>query len=53
MYLRQINLTEVDIEVFWVVIPCSDVAGYQRFGEPCCLLLGGEVTGDGKEKAYI
>jgi len=24
------------VEVFWVVTPCSDEVGYQRFGEPCC-----------------
>jgi hypothetical protein len=23
--------------VFWVVMPYSDVAGYQGFGHPCCL----------------
>jgi len=22
--------------VFWVVAPCSVVAGYQRLGGPCC-----------------
>jgi hypothetical protein len=25
--------------VFWVVTPCSDAVGYQRFGGPCCLHL--------------
>jgi len=30
-------------EVFWVVMPCSIVVGYQRFGGPCCLLLQGEM----------
>jgi hypothetical protein len=28
--------------VSWVMTPCSDVAGYQRFGGPCCLHLQGE-----------
>jgi hypothetical protein len=28
---------------FWVVTPCSDVVGNQRFGGPCCLYLQGEV----------
>jgi hypothetical protein len=28
---------------FWVVTPCIDVVGYQRFGGPCCLHLHGEV----------
>jgi hypothetical protein len=23
------------LEVFWVVTPCSVVVGYQRFGGPC------------------
>jgi len=27
--------------VFWVVAPCSVVAGYQSFGAPCCLHLQG------------
>jgi hypothetical protein len=25
------------------------VVGYKRFGGPCCLLLQGDVTGDGKK----
>jgi len=29
--------------VFWVITPCSDVVGYQRFGVPYCLHLLGEV----------
>jgi len=24
--------------VFWILIPCSDVVGYQHFGGPCCML---------------
>jgi hypothetical protein len=33
--------TEVmfQVEVFWVVTPCSVVVGYQRFRGPCCLHL--------------
>jgi hypothetical protein len=27
----------IQVEVFWVVIPCSDVVGYQCFREPCFL----------------
>jgi len=34
---------EVHVAVFWVVTPCSDVVGYQRFGRPCCIHLQGEV----------
>jgi hypothetical protein len=32
------------VEVFWVVTPCSDVVGYQRFGGTCCLHLQGPKT---------
>jgi hypothetical protein len=34
----------IEVIVFWVGTPCSDVIGYLRFGEPCCLHLQGEVT---------
>jgi hypothetical protein len=27
----------IQVEVFWVVTPCSVVAGYQSFRESCCL----------------
>jgi hypothetical protein len=27
----------IQIEVFWVVTPYSDVVGYRRFGRLCCL----------------
>jgi hypothetical protein len=27
------------VEVFWFVIACSVVAGYRRFGDPCCLKM--------------
>jgi hypothetical protein len=30
-----------EVDVFWVVTPCSVAVGYQRFGEPCCLHLQG------------
>jgi len=26
---------KIQVAVFWVVMPCSDV-GYRRFGGPCC-----------------
>jgi hypothetical protein len=35
---------KIQVEVFWVVTPCSDVVEYQRFGEPCYLHLQGEVV---------
>jgi hypothetical protein len=31
------------VEVFWVMAPCTVVVGYQRFGGPCCFLLQREV----------
>jgi len=32
------------VEVFWVVTPCSFVVGYQSFGGPCCVHLLGCVA---------
>jgi hypothetical protein len=28
---------KIRVEIFWVVMPCSDVVGYQRFIDPSCL----------------
>jgi hypothetical protein len=28
---------KIQVVVFWVVRPCSDVVGYRRFGGICCL----------------
>jgi hypothetical protein len=28
---------KIRVAAFWVVTSCSDVVGYQRFGELCCL----------------
>jgi len=40
--IQKINtFISLHIEVFWVVIPCSYVVGYHRFGGPCCLHLQG------------
>jgi len=33
------------VEVFSVVTPCSVAVGYQRFRNPRCLHLQGEVVG--------
>jgi hypothetical protein len=33
------------VAVFWVVTPCSDVVGYQRFGGPYCLYFQGKMSG--------
>jgi len=30
---------KIHIMVFWVVMPYSDMVGYQCFGGPCCLHL--------------
>jgi hypothetical protein len=34
---------KIQVEVFWVVMPCGVVVGYQYFGGPWCLHLQGEV----------
>jgi hypothetical protein len=38
---RIFTAMKIQVAVFWVMTPCSDVVGYQRFGEPCCLHLQG------------
>jgi len=44
----------IQVEVFWVVMPCSIAVGYQHFRGPCCLHLQGEATGDGRNRhTYI
>lgn len=35
---------KVSVTLFWVMAPCSEVIGYQRFGKPCC--FHGVVTQD-------
>jgi hypothetical protein len=30
---------KIHIVVFWVMASCSNVVGFQRFGEPCCPCL--------------
>jgi hypothetical protein len=30
---------KIQIVIFWVVTPCSNMVGYQRFGGPCCFHL--------------
>jgi hypothetical protein len=34
---------KIQVEVFWVLKPCSVVVAYQQFGGPCCLHLQVEV----------
>jgi hypothetical protein len=38
---------KIQVDVIWVVTPCSVMVHYQRFGGPCCLHLQGEVSEDG------
>jgi len=38
------RLFYVLVGLFWVMIPCSVVIGYQRFGGPRCVHLQGEAT---------
>jgi len=33
------------VEIFWVMTPCSVAAGYRRFGRPCFLHLQREDGG--------
>jgi hypothetical protein len=35
---------KIQVQVFWVVTPCNDVVGYQRFRNPCCLHLQGMMA---------
>jgi len=35
---------KIQIVVFWVVTPCSDVVGYKDFGRSCCLHPQDDVT---------
>jgi len=45
---------KAQVEVFWVVLPCSVVVGYQHFGWRCCLHLQDEVNGsEGRKDTYI
>jgi hypothetical protein len=33
---KSLRAMKIQVEVFWVVTPCSDVVGYRRFGGQCC-----------------
>jgi hypothetical protein len=35
----------IEVEVFWVMTPCSAVVAYQCFRGPCCLHLQGKEDG--------
>jgi len=36
---------KIQVVVFWVMTPCSDVVAYQCFGGPCCLHVHPEAGG--------
>jgi uncharacterized protein YodC (DUF2158 family) len=49
---------KIQVAVFWVVAPRSDVVGYRRFGGPCFFYLQGAVNGAGNttqrnEQLYV
>jgi len=39
MRFEVFTVVKIQVEVFWVVMPCSVVAGHQQFGGTCCLHL--------------
>jgi hypothetical protein len=41
--MNQNSFSALQVEVLWVVTPCSVMVGYQRFGRSCCHHLQGEV----------
>jgi hypothetical protein len=43
MRVEVLTVVEIQIEVFWVVMLCSVVVGYQCFRGSCCLHVQGEV----------
>jgi hypothetical protein len=44
MRFQAFTTVKIQIEILWVVTPCSVVVGYQRFRGPCCLHLQGELN---------
>jgi hypothetical protein len=38
-------VVKIQVKVFWVVMPCNVMVGYQCSGGPCCLHLHSEVNG--------
>jgi hypothetical protein len=40
---------KIQVEVFWVVMPCSVAVGHQNMRGPCCLHLKGEVNVAGEK----
>jgi len=41
--LRSQHTVSFQVEVFWIVTPCSVAVRYQRLGGPCCFHLQGKV----------
>jgi hypothetical protein len=37
-------VVKIQVQVFWVVMPCNAVVGQQHFWGPCCVHLWGEMT---------
>jgi len=38
-----LTVVMLQVKVFWVVMPCNVLVGYQRFRGPCCLHLKGAL----------
>jgi len=53
--LEVFAVVKLQVEVFWLITPCSFAVGKQRFGGPCCPHLQGEVndTEDGDRVAEV
>jgi hypothetical protein len=39
---HEMRVLKIQVEVFWLVTPCSVAIEYRRFGRPCCLHFQGE-----------
>jgi len=46
IYQQRKKMSErwIEVTVFCVMIPYSNMVEYQRFGGPCCLHVQGDVT---------
>jgi len=36
---------QIQVKIFWIMMPCSFVVEYQHFRDPCCLHLQDKVAG--------
>jgi len=41
IFTNTLTILNTEVEVFWTVTSCSDVAGCQRSGAPCCFHVAG------------